>query len=310
MKNPIDLVYVLGKGSCWKNNEIRYSLRSVQKNLKGAGTVWVIGENPGFFSKNVRHIYHPDEITKFKNADGNMALKILRACQEPELSDDFLFMNDDFIINNPIVASDIPWLHKGDMKTRPDKFWKSQFYRFRLRRTFDVLKERGLPTMQYDYHAPMLMNKHEFPRVMEKFDFREDIGYTFRSLYGNCLALPCEPVGEWKKTIYIKTTVNQINKIVKNATFVGYNDKGVNNSLKFWMQTKFPSQSVYESKSITEDISEIQEWLNNPHDLSEGLKLFFRYSRNGNLSPRVHVTDTPALRERLSNKLKMIMEEI
>ena len=305
-----DLVYVLGTGSGWRNNEIRYSLRSVQKNMKGVGNIWVIGEDTGFFTDKVRHIYHPDELTKHRNADGNMALKILRACAEPELSENFLFMNDDFIINKPIVAGEIPWLHKNDMATRDHKFWTSQFYRFRLRRTFDVLKERGLPTMQYDYHAPMLMNKNHFPRVMEQFDYKEDIGYTFRSLYGNSMALPCEPIGQWKVTIYKEFNFYGIQKHVKNATFVGYNDKGLYKSLMYWLQSTFPDRSRYENNAPFNDITAIQAWLEDPHDFAKGIELFTRYSKHGNLAAQVNLRETPALRERLKQKLAAIIHEL
>ena len=197
----IDLVYVLGTGSVWKNNELRFSLRSVAKNMAGVGNIWIIGENPGFLSPEIRHIYYPDELGK-DNADGNMARKILRACKEPDLSEDFVFMNDDFIINKPLIAAEIPCLHKGDMKNRPPEFWTKEKYRKRLRRTFDVLTANKYPTIQYDYHAPMIMSKTLFPACMENFDYAHDIGYTFRSLYGNYCRIPASPLGMYKKTVY------------------------------------------------------------------------------------------------------------
>ena len=69
------------------NNELRISLRSVEKNLTGVGKIFVIGENPGFLSEKVIHIYHPDEIGP-ENADGNIALKIMPLAQEKHSPDD------------------------------------------------------------------------------------------------------------------------------------------------------------------------------------------------------------------------------
>jgi hypothetical protein len=303
----LDLVYVLGSGSIWKNNELRFSLRSVEANLKGVRNIYIIGEHPGFISDAVIHIYHPDPLTR--NADGNMALKILRACQENNLSDDFLFMNDDFIINKPIVASEIPWLHKGDMCDRTDKFWKGDFYRFRLRRTFDVLKDRGYPTIQYDYHAPMLMNKHEFPRVMENFDFKEDIGYTFRSLYGNFLQLPAIPLGNMKKTIYKFLNTHQLHDISREPVFIGYNDKGLNNSFKLWLHKRFPKRSKYEKHEIKDSVMEIQEWLKgDTKDFAEGLRLFVKHSPNLMLSQRINLRETAYLKSQLICKLQKLID--
>jgi hypothetical protein len=89
----IDVVYVLGTGSKWKNNELRFSLRAIEKNLTGYRDIYVIGENPGFL-QNVIHIPYPDELPG--NADGNIARKVLRACREKKLSDNFLFINGCF----------------------------------------------------------------------------------------------------------------------------------------------------------------------------------------------------------------------
>ncbi len=304
----IDLVYVLGSGSCWKNNELRFSLRSVQKNLMGVRKIFVVGEDPGFLTEEIIHIPHPDPLSQ--NADGNMALKILRACQEKNLSNDFLFMNDDFIINRPIHAAEIPYMHKEDMKTRGEKFWTSQFYRYRLRRTFDVLKERGLPTLQYDYHAPIIFNKHQFPKVMAQFDFQADIGYTFRSLYGNCLGLPAIPVTGHKVTIYGQYNIQQINRMVQMHTFVGYNDQGFNDSLKLWLWQNFPERSKYEASDCDDILIRISEWINSDRDYWKGVDIFCSMVRARNLQNLFLSRHTPQLEIKLTHKLQARIKNI
>ena len=49
------VVYVLGTGSKWKNYELLYSLRSIEKNLKGFTDVVIVGELPSWI-QNVIHI--------------------------------------------------------------------------------------------------------------------------------------------------------------------------------------------------------------------------------------------------------------
>ena len=41
----MDVVYILGKGSVWKDNEIRYSLRSIEKHLTGFDRVFIVGQS-------------------------------------------------------------------------------------------------------------------------------------------------------------------------------------------------------------------------------------------------------------------------
>lgn len=309
MKKPTDLVYVLGSGSKWNNNELRFSLRSVEKNLKGVGKIYVVGENPGYFTDKIIYIYYPDPLGG-RNADGNMALKILRACSEENLSDNFLFMNDDFIINREMEVSEIPWLHKNDMATRPEEYWNREFYRKRLRRTFEVLQERNLPTIQYDYHAPMLMNKHEFPKVMEQFDYKEDIGYTFRSLYGNCMKLPAIPILGKKVTLYRNYKVAQLDKKTSNIDFVGYNDYGLNSSLKWWLINAFPDKSSYEKNKPEDRILDSYLWLKNGKEWDEGVRLFGIYYKQMNVLKLMQQGRSEVLHKKLDYKINQLMQEL
>lgn len=73
-----DLVYVLGKGSKYKNLEIKISITSMLKFCSHwIGNIYVIGENPGIHNPRVQHVYAPD-ITK-ANKDANIIHKLLTA---------------------------------------------------------------------------------------------------------------------------------------------------------------------------------------------------------------------------------------
>lgn len=310
METLIDLVYVLGSGSNWNNNELRISLRSVEKNLSGYGKIFIVGENPGFLSDSVIHLPFPDKLSS-QNADGNMALKILHACADARLSKQFLFMNDDFIINKPIAISEIQWMHKGDMKDHPEEFWKTQFYRHRLRRTFDILQKRGLPTLQYDYHAPMIMDKEQFPAVMEMFDFIEDIGYTFRSLYGNSLQLPAIPIDGKKVTLYKSYSVASIVEKTKDALFVGYNDNGLCPSSKYWMFSNFSNRCSFESNdSVNDRFADIASWIINGKDYNVGVEIYKKYHPNNNFTMMLCTYQTASLEAKLNFKLTQYINNL
>ncbi len=305
----IDLVYVVGTGSRWNDNELRFSLRSVSKNLSNVGKVFIVGKCPDYL-KNVVHIPASDIFDSAINADGNMTHKLLLVCNNKELSDDFLFMNDDFIINQPISAPAIKWLHKGDMALQPQKYWTTQFYRFRLKRTFDVLKDRNLPTIQYDYHAPMLMNKYLFPTVMFQYDFGKDIGYTFRSLYGNSLKLPAIPVANHKVTIFKFYKIHDLKLKSQNINFLGFNDQGLNDSLKWWLIENFPNKCKYENSEPQDRIFELFFWMKRGMPYQEGVTIFKKYFRHKNLIGMFENRETESLKTKLKYKLKQSISEL
>lgn len=307
----IDLVYVLGTGSKWNNNEIRFSLRSVSKNLQNVGKIFIVGEMPAFL-QNCIHVPCEDIFDPGINADGNMTHKLLGVCRRKDLSDDFLFMNDDFIINKPIAANKIPWLHKEDMATRPPNYWTSQFYRYRLKRTFDELKARKMATLQYDYHAPMLMNKHKFISVMEQFDYANDIGYTFRSLYGNSLKLPAIPFAEFKTTVFHHYNLDKILTKVLNITFIGFNDDGLNRSLKWWLIDTFRSKSRYEKDFADDYIFDLFFWNLRGQPYDEGVKLFSAHFKNKfkNLQEMFRSGYSESLEKKLRYKLNSTINDL
>jgi len=306
--DPVDVVYVLGKGSHWKNNEIRYSLRSVEKNLTGYRNIYIIGENPGFL-RDVIHIQHPDEIGP-QNADGNIARKVLRACAEADLSDNFLFINDDHIILSPVDARKLPAFHKGDMADYPPSHWNNNLWRKRLRHTFDMLKQRGLTTFNFDCHTPILFSKESFRVAMGFFDYENDIGYTMKSMYGNVMnqddgvMLSTE-----KKTVFQKLRFDQIESRLRNCLFMSFNDDGLNAHLKKWLWMRFPGMSKYETSDIEDFYTEVLQWMAGDRDYKDGANLFAKYIRRSNINKLFNTGETPVLREKLEFKFKIILQD-
>src|SRR4051812_33004749 len=81
------------------NEELRYSLRSIAKNLPHA-EVWVTGYPPPWV-RNVRSIdvERPKGWTKYTSSTDNLRA----AVEHPELPDDCLLMNDDFFVLRPVT---------------------------------------------------------------------------------------------------------------------------------------------------------------------------------------------------------------
>ena len=124
----MDVVYVIGKGSNWRDNELRFSLRSITKNGSGIRNIFIVGERPDYI-KNIIHIPASDIFDPAVNADGNIITKILTACGDKRLSENFLFINDDHLVLKPVNIADVPAFHKGSMDTFPDEYWNLNHWR-------------------------------------------------------------------------------------------------------------------------------------------------------------------------------------
>lgn len=161
--------------------ELRYSLRSL-KNIPH-GKVYIVGEIP-FWAKNVVHVEvkQRQAFTRFQNAAQN----ILAACKIPELTTNFILMNDDFYIVRPLKK--IPTMHRGTIQEVLDNEYScrtSQYIRI-LRRTNELLLSLKQPNQCYELHVPMIINKGRYIELERVVGQRHNIPYgATRSLYGN-----------------------------------------------------------------------------------------------------------------------------
>lgn len=308
----MDVVYVLGNGSRWKNNEIRFSLRSIEKNLTGVGNVFIVGVKPDFL-QNVIHIEADDIFEPGINADGNIITKVLAACNDERLSDDFLFINDDHLVLKPTPIWTVEALHKGNMERYEEDYWKLNYWRTRLKRTMETLVERGLPAYHFDCHTPIIFNKEKFKEVMAGFDYQSDIGLTMKSLYGNSVYNTNKirvKLSDQKKTIFKNYKLDEIEQRLKRCRFMSFNDDGLNKALIRWLAKTFPTKSGYEKTEMEDRVVEIIAWLNSERDYREGVALFKKYMNGRNLIALFEGNETPGLRKKLEYKLTHVFDEI
>jgi hypothetical protein len=305
--NAIDIVYVLGKGSSWKNNEIRFSLRALEKNLQGYRKIWVIGEKPEWI-KGIHHIPFKDELVN--NADGNIIRKVLRICQEKTLTKNFLFINDDHLIMKSICASDILPYHKGNMVDFKKEYFEADFWRGRLWRTRNILIEKGYPCFHFDCHVPMVINKKHFPEVISQFDFEKNVGFTMKSLYGNLIYAENAPrLNGEKVAVFRPMTFDQVKAHCAGRQFVAFNDKGLRVGFKLWLYLNFPDPSSFEISNLDpEPFIDILQWLaDGESEYQAGYALFEKYGKSKKVKRYLSREENSGRRMKLEHQLRELL---
>jgi hypothetical protein len=181
-----DIVYILGNGSKWQNNEIRYSLRSYFKHLTGIGKVFIVGHDPGIF-KDVIHIPYQDKYAK--NKARNIYEKILAACNDERVSDDFLCSSDDTFLLADNNLDNFPYYYCGCLRDTYERLSKESKYRAYVEITLSVLLSKDLPTKNFNGHTPIVYNKEKFKQVMGRYNWELPKSYISKSLYCNTLRI-------------------------------------------------------------------------------------------------------------------------
>lgn len=172
-----DVVYILKTDIV--PDELRYSLRSIEKNLEH-GNVWFVGGQPNGLIPDKAIPMFQKGILKWEKARSS----IIRLCSEESVPDRFWLFNDDFFVLKP-VESDEPFfggtLRDHILRIEHRHGDKKTGYTHALRFCEQVLMDGDYSTFNYALHLPMIVDKKKMLEAVETFPQCP----MFRSLYGN-----------------------------------------------------------------------------------------------------------------------------
>lgn len=219
----MDILYYIGNGSIYNNDELRYSLRSIEKYCKDVDRVFIVGNKPEFL-KDVEYIWVEDKYKWHTNA----CLKT-KAAIEAGISEDFLLMNDDFFMLKPFEAKKYPHYHKGDIPEKPNNEYQKIVVN-----TGNYLKSLGKPFKHYGVHCPMRINAKKY-MLLERYFFEP---MSIRCLYGN---LFCEGV---------ETKDNKDKVLKKSETGCFSSTPVADGSLMMVLKELYPEPSRWEKTDV------------------------------------------------------------
>ena len=220
-----------------ENEELRYSIRSAVKNAP-VRNVWVIGGKPEWYAGN----FIPTK--PVGNAFSNVRNNLKHAIARPEISDDFVLMNDDFFIMRN-VNSVYPY-YGGLLNKRYTEHQEIagfNFYANLLRRTDLALKQMGIKEpLNYELHVPMPMNKAKLSETI-------DVPLSIRSYYGNVHGVGGEDMKDVK--VYSHVLFQNASSTIDNGTPYLSTEDGAFLQVKDYLANLFPEPSPYELPVLT-----------------------------------------------------------
>jgi len=161
------------------NDELCYSLRSVEKNFPH-NRLWFIGGKPMYLHPDGQIIVNQKGKTKWDRVRAMLEL----VGKNDKLTEDFVLFNDDFFVMRPV--ENLPPYRYGTLEQLCHRIERKNGgvpteYTLNLKRTIDTLKQNALPTLNFELHVPIVLNRHKLLEVIKTFP---DTRGT-RSLYGN-----------------------------------------------------------------------------------------------------------------------------
>ena len=240
----MDILYVVGTGSKWNNNELKYSLRSIDKNGVNVGRIFIATETlPKFINPEaVEHICIRD-LGKIKHR--NIMDKIECVMYYSDIADDFLLSSDDHFYLRETDFDHYPLYHKGEIQERDEnaEYWLS------MRDTKQLLQQHGLTTYSTNPHCNTHFNR---PMFMEHSALMKEgkqlrYGAEVNCLMGNLMiAAGVEPV--CYNDIKINSFKNRedlLRQLGDTNCFSIY-DSALNCGIKEYLLEMFPNKSRWE----------------------------------------------------------------
>jgi hypothetical protein len=228
------IVIPLNNRSTQKNLELRYCLRSIEQHLSGVGEIFIIGYCPEWV-QNVTHIpFDEDPRNRFR--DRNIMNKMVLACKDERVSDNFLMVHDDHFLLSDYEAGKFPYYHCGPIIPNVGQYGETK------RNTLNILGQIN----NYDAHCPILFNKELFLKSIPFIDWSKWYGYCLKTLYCGVNLI----MGEYMDDIKIRMplTKEDIMLQIVNRRWFSIGDRcWAEGGMKEVLQTLYPNKSRYEA---------------------------------------------------------------
>lgn len=174
------------------NQQLRFALRSWAENLPHR-RVWIVGHRLPWLD-GVGHIPTRQNGTKWKNTTA----AVRAVCEHPEVSRQWLLMNDDFFIMRPLPDG-MPVLHRG-LVADVERDYASRVsgrYLEGMRQTRDLLGELGhRDPLSYELHVPLPVDSDG---MLDALDLGQHLDVLHkRTMYGNLAGVGGEQIEDVK----------------------------------------------------------------------------------------------------------------
>ena len=225
-----DVVYILKTEL--DTDELKYSLRSVEQNFP-INRVWFVGGQPKGF-RNVVRLQH-EQI-------GNCKWELIRssmwkAVNAEDLTEEFFLFNDDFFIMKPVDTDSFINFVDGTLSRRIDELHTEHGMNPYCRTLFKLeqeLRTMHEPTMNFDVHLPMLLNKEQVKATLYKCSSPQ-----MRSAIGNLNRLPF--------VIHPDVKVYDLESVPTDETYLSTNDDTFNKGkVGKYIRETFATKSRFE----------------------------------------------------------------
>ena len=214
---------------------LRYSLRSIERNLIGDYDVILIGHYPCWV-KNVGYVPFSDNGNRYANT-------INKAIISAYLYKDFIWFNDDIFVLKPITIDYLKEPTYLEDFAKIKRFGK-KWYQRKLRAQYETFKRLGIGTLNYATHTPKYYESQKVLDTVLYFGLNDSPEPFFENFYFNLHnmkepRLMVDKVGKYDTSPFNK-------KEADGKIFLNFDELGAATGAFDFVKEMFPNKSHYE----------------------------------------------------------------
>ncbi len=244
-----DIIYPY-VGHLAQGEELRFSLRSLEKNFVGTPKVWIVGDRPDWYQGN--HIPHQQLEHRRYLPRFDQVAKARKILKERKIGQEFLWMMDDVYFLNPITLEELRTprmrgnFHLKKLSTYlPENDWQRS-----KKLTWEVLAKEGRPVDDMGAHLPYYYEKPKLRALLKKYRLDQN-PYVINLLYFNVYPtfLPRQSHEILRRDQGDGTTQEILDRC-QDALILNHPDHGYTPAMEDALTKLFPNPSRFERAGI------------------------------------------------------------
>ena len=245
----IDVVYPYIAGAA-EGDELRYSLRSLERNLVARPRVWLVGDRPGWYRGC--HLPHGRLAERPHRPRYDRAAKLWDVVRDRRIGREFVWMMDDVYLLAPVTLHELRQRYSSSDMDAAElaEFQPSNVWEHELLLTWQALHRAGRPVDDQAAHLPYVYEKDKLRKLFRKYKplrqpYVDNVLYL--NEYSTSVPRPCEEI------LYTEDgqpAADEIRRRLQPALIMNHAHRGFTPAMREVLQELFPEPSQWERTDL------------------------------------------------------------